>query len=337
MWAELIAFFLGLSILLYCLLAGADFGAGILELFLGKKKKEEQKELITHAMGPVWEANHMWLILAIVILFNGFPKAYSELSITFHIPLTIMLIGVILRGSAFTFRHYDAIRDRSQNYYSTIFILSSITTPLFLGIIMGGVMSERRIEVGPPEGYFLNYVAPWFNYFSFSIGIFVCILFTFLASVYLIGETQDKELQKVFIRRAQIANLLAVISGAFVFIASATDHFSLIQKFTQDLWALICMLIATLLLFPLWKSLLSHQVVQSRILAASQVGFILMGWFKVQFPILIVNTTQNVPITIYNSAAPDVTLRYLFYALIVGSIIIFPALTYLLNLFKRSH
>src|SRR3972149_1057124 len=106
-----IVFFLGVSIILYCLLAGADFGAGILEFFKGPTHREKQSELITHAMSPVWEANHVWLILVVVILFNGFPKAFSVLSITYHIPLTVMLVGVILRGCAFTFRHYDAVRD----------------------------------------------------------------------------------------------------------------------------------------------------------------------------------------------------------------------------------
>ena len=100
MLVESIAFFLAVSILLYCLFAGADFGAGILEAFLGAHRRQEQRAVITHAMGPVWEANHVWLILAVVILFTGFPKAYSALSITFHIPLTVMLIGIVL-GPAF--------------------------------------------------------------------------------------------------------------------------------------------------------------------------------------------------------------------------------------------
>src|SRR4051812_5064628 len=124
MLIELIAFFLAASILLYALFAGADFGAGILEAFLAKQKRQAQREILTHAIGPVWEANHVWLILAIVILFVGFPKAYSALSVIFHIPLTLMLIGVILRGCAFTFRHYDAIQDQSQRYYTFIFVIS---------------------------------------------------------------------------------------------------------------------------------------------------------------------------------------------------------------------
>src|SRR5919106_3794482 len=134
MWVESIAFFLAVSILLYCLLAGADFGAGILEAFLGDRQREEQRQVITHAIGPVWEANHVWLILAIVILFTGFPEAYSALSVTFHIPLALMLFGVVLRGCTFAFRHYDVVRDRTHRYYSAIFVISSFLAPFMLGV-----------------------------------------------------------------------------------------------------------------------------------------------------------------------------------------------------------
>src|SRR3990167_4182924 len=110
--------YLGLSLFLYSLLGGADFGAGVLELFLPKDNREKYRNLISKAMGPVWEANHIWLIILIVILFNGFPKAYAEISIYFHIPLTLMLVGIIFRGCAFTFRTYDAVKDNSREIYS---------------------------------------------------------------------------------------------------------------------------------------------------------------------------------------------------------------------------
>src|SRR5258708_33694817 len=108
MLINIITIFLGLSLLFYCVFAGADFGAAILECFLGNKEREAQKRVIAGAIGPVWEANHVWLILAVVILFTAFPKAYSALSITYYIPLTFLLVGIIFRGCAFTFAHYDA-------------------------------------------------------------------------------------------------------------------------------------------------------------------------------------------------------------------------------------
>src|SRR6476469_5274693 len=110
--------FLFLSILLYVLLGGADFGAGIVELFTSRKNKGKTRRTLYHAIGPIWEANHMWLIIAIVILFVGFPVIYATMSVYLHIPLAIMLLGIIARGTAFAFRHYDAVVDNMQKVYN---------------------------------------------------------------------------------------------------------------------------------------------------------------------------------------------------------------------------
>ena len=103
--------FLWISILLYLLLAGADFGAGILELVSSPKSKIITRKLMYRIMGPIWEANHMWLIISIVILFVGFPAVYTAVSVYLHIPLVLMLMGIIARGTAFSFRNYDAVKD----------------------------------------------------------------------------------------------------------------------------------------------------------------------------------------------------------------------------------
>src|SRR5688572_29988348 len=132
---KVVIVYLFLSILLYLLLGGADFGAGIIEMFTSTKNLKRTRKTLYHAIGPIWEANHMWLIIAIVILFVGFPVIYSDLSVYLHIPLLIMLMGIIARGTAFVFRHYDAVRDNMQETYNRIFIWSSFITPLFLGII----------------------------------------------------------------------------------------------------------------------------------------------------------------------------------------------------------
>ena len=133
-----IAFFF-LSVLLYLLLGGADFGAGIVELFTSRKNQEQTRRIAYRAIGPVWEANHMWLIIAIVILFVGFPRIYSLMSTNLHIPLLLMLMGITARGTAFVFRNYDAVKDQMQEVYNKIFIYSSFITPLFLGIIAGAI------------------------------------------------------------------------------------------------------------------------------------------------------------------------------------------------------
>jgi cytochrome bd ubiquinol oxidase subunit II len=330
MLVESIAFFLAVSILLYCLLAGADFGAGILEAFLGNRCREEQKQVITHAIGPVWEANHVWLILAVVILFMGFPRAYSVLSITFHIPLTLMLLGIILRGCAFTFRHYDAVRDRSQHTYSAIFVISSFLTPLMLGVVAGGTLLGATSPV--EDGFYAAFIRPWANLFCFSVGVFTCVLFAFLASVYLIGETRDPEVKQIFMRRALVLNAAAILVGVLVFIAAEIEGLALARLFVGKAISLGSMIGATVILIPLWRAIRLSAVQSARILVAAQVGLVLIGWFRLQFPVII-NATSD-PLTIYSAAAPDSALRYLLYALIAGSAIIFPALIYLLAIFK---
>src|SRR5215204_5904228 len=132
----LIIIILGASFVLYTILGGADFGAGIIETFAGEKGKHT----ISKAMAPVWEANHVWLILAVVILFTGFPAIYSSLSLVLHIPLMLVLLGIICRGSAFTFRHYDIASDRPHRYFTLLFRISSFLTPLFLGIVLGAMI-----------------------------------------------------------------------------------------------------------------------------------------------------------------------------------------------------
>lgn len=332
MLVESIALFLAVSLLLYCLLAGADFGAGILEGFLGSRRREEQRQVIAHAMGPVWEANHVWLILAVVILFMGFPKAYSALSISFHIPLTLMLLGIILRGCAFTFRHYDAVRDRSHRYYSAIFVISSFLTPLMLGVVAGGTLLGASNPV--EQGFYAAFVQPWANLFCFSVGVFTCVLFAFLAAVYLIGETDDPETKSIFVRRAMVCNALAVVVGALVFIAAEIDGLNLMRLFAGKVISLASMIGATLILIPLWIAIRRNAVNLARIMVAAQVALVLIGWFRLQFPVII--NSRSDPLTIYTAAAPEPALRYLLYAVIAGSAIVFPALIYLLTIFKLS-
>src|SRR3982750_3005403 len=139
--------FLFSAIVLYFLLGGADFGAGIIELFTSQKNKHSTRKTSYQAIGPIWEANHMWLIIAVVIMFVGFPVVYSTICTYLHIPMLIMLLGITARGTAFAFRNYDAIKGaRTQRIYNRVFVYSSFVTPLFLGIIAGSAVS-RQIDL----------------------------------------------------------------------------------------------------------------------------------------------------------------------------------------------
>ena len=328
MWIELVGAFLGVSLLFYCLLGGADFGAGILESFMGPNDREKQKETIARAMGPVWEANHMWLVLAVVILFNGFPKAYTTLSTTYYIPLILMLVGITLRGCAFTFGNYDAVKDSSQQYYSLIFRISGVMVPMTLGMIAGGVFLGK----GGNGDFASSYISPWLNLFSFSVGLFTCVLFAFLAAVYLIGETRDPKLQKIFTHRAKAFNIGAVLAGILVFASAQWEGLPLASLFMSKPLSTLAMTGATVILVPLWTTLNSRRHFLVRGLAITQVAFVLAGWFSLQFPILI--ETPNGALTLTNAAAPEITLKYLLLALVLGSFLIFPSLFYLFKVFK---
>ncbi len=323
--------FLLVSIYLYCLLGGADFGAGIIELFSRKPNKEKIRNLVSKAMAPIWEANHMWVIITVVILFMGFPAIYTQVSISLYIPLIILLIGVILRGTAFTFRHYDAVYDESQVIYSRIFAVSSLLVSFFFGLVIGAVVSGKITAA--PADFYEGYLHPWINLFTLSTGIFISSLFAFIASVYLISETTEEELRMVIIKKAKTATLVMVLSGGMVFVFSYVEGISFADRFFDHPESIIIILLATAALPVLWNILGKGLIWPSRILAGAQLFFILAAFYSIYFPEVIILKSGN-NITLFNSAAPDATLSQLGWALIVGSFLIFPTLFYLFKVFK---
>ena len=166
MMEHVVIAFLYLAILLYVVLGGADFGAGIIEMFTSQRNIRRTRKTLYHAIGPIWEANHMWLIIVIVILFVGFPIIYTDLSVYLHIPLLIMLMGIIARGTAFVFRHYDAVKDEMQELYNKVFVWSSFITPFFLGVIAGSTISGH-IDKGA-QTFLDAYIFSWLNWFSLA-------------------------------------------------------------------------------------------------------------------------------------------------------------------------
>ncbi len=322
--------FLAVSLLLYCLLGGADFGAGVLEIFLRKRQRVEQHKIIEKAMGPVWEANHMWLILMVVILFMGFPEVYSLISIHLHLPLTAMLIGIIARGCSFTFRHYDAKKGRSQKSYAVFFIFSSVWTPLCLGIVMGSLIPGGIHPVYAT--YREGFIDSWFRPFPLALGLFTVCLFTFLAAVFLIGESPAGEIRTSFTRRARVASIVTVLAGGVVFFAAQLDDIILIPRFLHSAIATACMILATISLPFFWMGLRKEWIWTVRSLAGIQVVLILSAWLWIQFPVLV--HLPGGDLTLFNSHAPDRTLFQLAAALLVGSAFILPSLFYLFQVFK---
>lgn len=325
--------YLCLSVLLYFLLGGADFGAGIIEMFTSKKNVTRTRKTLYHAIGPIWEANHMWLIIAIVILFVGFPSIYSLLSIHLHIPLLVMLMGIIARGTAFVFRHYDAVHDGMQNVYSKIFVVSSVVTPLFLGILAGSTLS-RRIDPDATD-FAHGYIYPWLNLFSISIGLFTVALCGFLAAVYLVGEADNEHDRLRFVEKAKISNLAAVGLGILVFVAASIEGVPLFNWIFQNPVGLAAVTLASGSLVLLWKWINRKRPGVLRILVAFQVTMILIAITYAHFPQVVLLAGGN-SLSLNEAEAPPATMTALGWALIIGSAFILPALYYLFYSFQKS-
>jgi cytochrome bd ubiquinol oxidase subunit II len=326
---EIITIILCISLLLYVLLAGADFGAGILELLTGNKGMRA----ITRAIAPIWEANHVWLVLAVVILFNGFPTVYTTLTTFLHIPILLALMGIITRGSAFAFRYYDTIKDSTATalFYSWFFRMASLLTPFFLGVIIGAVILGRIPS--DSKGSFVElYIDPWCNPFAFTTGIFITMLFAWIASVYMIGETAKGE-DRLFDTISLFLLIGLVASGISVFLTADHHGVHLFRRFTHSPAAIACVGVATLLIPVLQNVMVKKDRVGTKIAAGVITASIVGGFYAVQFPVMI-NLAGDGDLTVWNSRAPQQTMRLLAVALIVGGLIIFPSFAYLFKVFK---
>jgi cytochrome d ubiquinol oxidase subunit II len=325
--------FLWLALLLYLVMGGADFGAGIIEMFTSHANKSRTRRIMYNAIGPIWEANHMWLIIAIVILFVGFPVIYTTMSTYLHIPLVIMLMGIIARGTALTFRNYDAVIDDMQKVYNKIFVYSSFITPLFLGIIAGSAVSGR---IDPQADTFMAaYVYSWLNWFSVAIGFFTVALCGFLAAIYLIGETDDEAERKSFIRKARIMNIAAVVAGAAVFIASITEHIPLVQWVFGNIIGITAVSAATISLVMLWYLIYKGKRYIIRVLAGFQVTMILLTTTYKHYPNIVILKNGGY-LSLIGDRGADKTIEALGLALLIGSLFILPALIYLVWSFQRK-
>lgn len=325
--------FLWISTCLYLILGGADFGAGIVELFSKKDFKERTRKIMYNSIGPIWEANHMWLIIAIVILFVGFPKMYAQVSNYLHIPLVLMLLGIIARGTSFTFRNYDVIKDEWHKLYAVIFTYSSVVTPLFLGIIAGSLVSG---SIDNNATTFLDaYIYSWLSWFNISVGIFTVIICAFLASVYSIQSVKKEEDKVKLRKRAQIYTGLIFVGGAIVFIVSIWKNIPLFDWITSEIYGFIAVGLATVSILLLIKDLRKGKDSFTKIYAALIVMMILFAVSYSHFPNLVLFKDGSTLSLIRDIGAIS-TINMLGWALLLGSVFILPFFFYLMYSFNKK-
>jgi cytochrome d ubiquinol oxidase subunit II len=326
--AELIAAAIAFSLTLYAVLAGADFGAALVEPFLGPDRKER----VDAAIAPVWEANHVWLVLALVLAFVGFPRVYAVASTYLHIPLALVLVGIVGRGAAFTFRHYDPHPGKLGSSYSWVFRLSSLLAPFFLGVSFTALASGN-LSVGSTGGFTRAYVDPWTTPFCLSAGLFTVCLFAFEGAALLAAEHR-KVGALPHLRVARITQGLTIASGGLVLFAAAHDKVPLWPALVREPWAVLCLTVATLCVPLLAWGFHRGSPSIVRLSLGAQVLAILGGFFAAQAPVFV-RLADAPNLTLANAQAPEATLRTLLFALAVGLLLVVPSLGYLLVVYKR--
>ncbi|HTI43629.1 MAG TPA: cytochrome d ubiquinol oxidase subunit II [Vicinamibacterales bacterium] len=314
---EIIAGVIAISLNAYALTGGADFGGGVWDLLATGPRRDRQRELIAESIAPIWEANHVWLIVVIVVLFTAFPAAFGMLGIVLHIPITVLLIGIMMRGSAFVFRSYGP-QGRGRNVWGTTFAIASVVTPFFLGIVIGAVVSGRVAEAATRLGSttFVDvFIRSWADTIPVAVGVFALVLFAFLAATYLTVEAEDDALREDFRKRALVAAAAVIVSGAVVDIPVV----------------LIVQAAATMAAAIAFGALWVRRYRVARVAAAAEVSFVLWGWLFAQYPYVIPPA-----LTIREAAAPAVTLRLLAIGLAAGAVVLLPSLHYMLRVFKTK-
>ncbi len=325
------------ALVAYALLGCADFGGGIWDLLSSGPRAADQRRHIAQAIGPVWEANHVWLIFLIVVLFTCFPAAYAAASVALFWPLHLILIGIVLRGASFVFRAYGSSAAAAQRRWSRIFGIASAVTPLLLGACLGAISIGDTGAGQPGGGTWPGWLAP----FPLVTGLLALLISAYLAAVYLAWESEDDrgprsvvrspeelDLQEDFRRRALLTWLVAgVISIAALVLA---------RRDAPRLWAALTSLPASaivaggVLLAPASAlALLNRRYRLARVLAGAQVALLLGGWGVAQHPFLIAPD-----LTLTSSAAPKATLVLTAMTLPLGAAALIPSLWYLFKVFK---
>ncbi|HEX5045382.1 MAG TPA: cytochrome d ubiquinol oxidase subunit II [Candidatus Polarisedimenticolaceae bacterium] len=315
------------ALVLYALLGGADYGGGVWDLLARGPRAAAQRDLIAHSIGPVWEANHVWLVLAVVLLFVCFPPAFARLGTELHIPLTLALVGIVLRGSAFTFRSYDLGQDEAQRRFGRVFAVASVGTPLLLGVVLGTVASGR---LDPGAASFVDrFVLPWLAPFPLAVGAFALVLFAYLAAVYLTLEAEARDLQEIFRRRAMVSGVLAGVLALTVFLLSGSGAPTIRRGLASSPWTWPLQLATAAAALGALSGLARRRFHLARLCAAAQVALVLLGWGAAQYPRLI-----EPDLTLRDAAAPEATLRLVAWALLAGAAVLVPSLLYLFRVFK---
>lgn len=326
-----VAFVIIVSLIIYLFTGGADFGAGIIDFFCLNKNKTKEQEIIKNAIEPIWETNHIWLILVVVLTFIAFPSVFSTICISLHIPLTIMLLGIVIRGSAFIFSSAEAQNLKTHKIWRKLFSFGSFVTPLMLGICIGTIStSDSKIYLSN-SSFYENFISSWLKIFPLLVGCLTLCICVLLASTYLIARSECLEAKNYFRRWTTISFAILILLSALTAVFAKVQARHIYEHLLNGTWTnkliflVICIALTISLALKFKKDLLLK--VANWLLVIS----IISGWAYAQFPYMIFNTHS-----IINSTAPNSTLVPLLYILAIGVLLLMPSYVYLLFVFSKK-
>jgi len=323
--ADAVATILWIGVTLYAVFGGADFGAGAWDLIAGRSERGERaRALIDRSIAPVWEANHVWLIFVLVVLWTAFPPAFSAVMTTLYIPLAVAALGIVLRGSGFAFRH--ALPGPARGPATRVFGFSSVLTPFFMGTVVGAIASGQVPADGGGDP-----TSSWTGSLPLVTGVLFVATSSYLAAVFLARDARaagDGDLQRYFVRRALA---MAVIAGAVALagiLALRGD-----ARFVYD--GLTSEGLPLLILSGIWGAvaltLLARGTTRGiRPLAVGAVVAVIWGFFVAQHPYMLPES-----LTIEDAAGASATLTAMIVVSVIAGVICLPALGLLYVLSQR--
>jgi cytochrome bd ubiquinol oxidase subunit II len=311
----------------YALFGGADFGAGFWDLIAGGPDRGERpRALIQRSLTPVWEANHVWLIFVLVVLWTAFPPAFSAIFTTLYVPIALAALGIVLRGAGFAFRK-SIVGLQGRRAMGATFAISSVVTPFFMGTVVGAIAAGNVPAQGNGDAF-----STWLQPLPLLIGAMFVATGAYLAAVFLVGDAYrggDEEMERYFERRALGA---AVVAGAFAVAGLVALHAEARYVFdrltSQGLPLVVLSLVCGVVLLAV---LLRGRRRPLRPLAAGAVIAVILGWGVAQFPYLLPTSLR-----IDQAAAPGPTMTIIFIVFAVAAVLVLPSLALLYTLAQRD-
>jgi cytochrome d ubiquinol oxidase subunit II len=323
--ADVCVGFILLGITAYAVLGSADFGAGFWDLTAGGAHRGGRlRGMVQFSMSPVWEANHVWLIFVLVIIWTAFPTAFGSIFSTLSIPLFLAAVGIIFRGTAFAVRGQAATINEAR-VLGAVFALSSVLIPFFLGSAIGGVASGR-VPVGNAAG---DLVTSWLNPTSVLVGVVGILTGAYLAAVYMAGDAQRAglpDLVQAFRIRALGAGVVTgvvAVAGLLVVRSDARDLFDGLTSGGGLAMVIVSGLAGLATMALVW----TERYGLARVSAAAAVAAIVVGWMLAQKPYIL-----PPHLTLDQAKASDATLSAVVIGVAAGMVILAPSLWFLYRL-----